>query len=187
MAKADVAHLRNMKYVKNCDFSMACFFIKLTRLPILLMCANPPVEMLAHMLKVSEGLASHQTEADWSRQTEPTHAQSTVQRLAIFPFLLFSDLTFPPAPHSNSISFFTLLLPCAPQCCSLHLFFKLFFPKELFLIMSQSAGWRDSCREEMGCTVDGTCWLTLLVAVMGITTGLLKWLLLHYSELVTEQ
>lgn len=53
--------------------------------------------------------------------------------------------------------------------------------------MNQSERWRASCREEMGCIVDGMCWLTLLVAVMGITTGLLKWLLLDHSELVTEQ
>lgn len=42
-------------------------------------------------------------------------------------------------------------------------------------------------REKMVFILNGTCSLILSVAVMGITTGLLKWLLLDYSELVTEQ
>lgn len=50
--------------------------------------------------------------------------------------------------------------------------------------MSQTEGWGEG---ELGSIVSGVCWLTLLVAIMGITPGLLKWLLLEYSRVVTEQ
>lgn len=44
------------------------------------------------------GLASHQTKADWSRQTKETHAQSTVKRvdifLSVFLFTHWLNLTF---------------------------------------------------------------------------------------------
>lgn len=89
MAKADVAHLRNMKYAKNRDFPMVNTDLLLHRartLADLNVCQSPCRNVSTHA-KGLGGLASHQTEADRSRQTEPTHAQSTVQRLAIFLFL----------------------------------------------------------------------------------------------------
>lgn len=70
------------------------------------------------------------------------------------------------------------------------LFYFFFFFYLFFLTKELSFSYQESKSEGSGggeCIVNDTRWLTLLVAVMGITTGLLKWLLLDYSELVTEQ
>lgn len=188
-----------MKYVEDWDFPVVNrdWFLHqaLTLADSNNVCQSPCRNVSTHA-KGLWGLASYQTEGDWSRQTVPTHAQSTVQRLAIFVSLSsFDSLTwvnFLSCPYSDSIS---VLLSCSgstmPQCnatlstnTSLHstslffFFFWLFSQKRFhFLIMSRSEGRR----------VSRSVGWPLSVGIMGITTVLTKWLLLDYSEPVTEQ
>lgn len=127
MAKADAAHLRNMKYVKNWDFLMVNPDSLSHQAHILAdsnnVCQSPCRNVSTHA-KGLWGLASHQIEADWSRKTEPTHAQSTVPRLAIFLFLflLFSDLTFSLAPSPTQSLSLLFLKPILHNASREHFF-----------------------------------------------------------------
>lgn len=70
-----------------------CLCIKLTHLPVLIMCSVPPLEMVAHMLKVSEGWLPTKPRligADRQSQHMPKAQFSVWQSLFLF---LFSDST----------------------------------------------------------------------------------------------
>lgn len=114
------------------------FFIKLTHLQILVKCANPPVEMLAHMLKVSEG---------WL----PTKLR-----------LIGADRQSKHMPKAQFI-FFTFLLSMVHIASHKHfftshqsLYFFIFFSSEFYIIYLYYLFYIDICREKMGCIVNGT-------------------------------
>lgn len=151
--------------------------------------------MLAHMLKVSEGWLPTKPRvigADRQCQHMPKAQFSVWLSLSLSSFDSLTWVNFLSCPYSDSIS---VLLSCSgstmPQCnatlstnTSLHstslffFFFWLFSQKRFhFLIMSRSEGRR----------VSRSVGWPLSVGIMGITTVLTKWLLLDYSEPVTEQ
>lgn len=110
----DVAHLR--KYLKTCDVFHQVYRLADSNN----MCQSHCWNVRTHA-KGLRGLASRQTKADWNRQTESTHTQRTVQRVAIFLFLSFYSmpltwLNFPFHPYYKSISFSTFLIPISPSC-----------------------------------------------------------------------
>lgn len=98
MAKADVAHLGNMKNVKNCGLSS----VVNTHLPILILCSVPPLEMVAHMLKVSEGWLPTKPRligADRQSQHMPKAQFSVWQSLFLsFSFYSLTRLNAPSPP-----------------------------------------------------------------------------------------
>lgn len=101
MAKADVAHLGNMKNVKNCGLSS----VVNTHLPSLILCSVPPLEMVAHMLKVSEGWLPTKPRligADRQSQHMPKAQFSVWQSLFLsFSFYSLTRLNAPSPPWTQ--------------------------------------------------------------------------------------
>lgn len=110
--EVEVARKKNQNIKINPDFSFLFKDQAHTVAAVPVMCANAPVEMLAHMLKVSEDWLPTKPRlmgADRQRQNMPT-AQFSVWPifLSLFSFYSLTPHRFPSRPSSAVISFFPL-------------------------------------------------------------------------------